>query len=209
MNSDALTVPTGLVEWKKEGLSFLRAPTEEEWLQVGRYVSMCRGASIRWLADWRRAGRRNFGDEAVEKAEAQLELEFKDLKAAASLEAVEYRRPTLTDEHHFVVSRIEDPKEQAKWLEIAEEEKLTPRDLAASVKQGAVVRYEQLQLNPGDKSAGLVTIEGISGHFDLWLKKVQADGFPQSWDHARLERVADYLSDMAQVHAQIKQILNS
>lgn len=55
-------------------------------------------------------------------------------------------------------------------------------------------------LNALDKSSGIVTIEGISAQFDLWLKKVSAVGFPDEWDDQRRARVARLLEPMAAVH---------
>ena len=88
MKNTELTLPEGLCAFSRGALYFARTPTQEEWEQIGRYVHAARGSSLRWMADWRREGRRYFGDAVVENAEKQLEFEFRDLKAAEAIETL-------------------------------------------------------------------------------------------------------------------------
>ncbi|MFZ9938157.1 MAG: hypothetical protein ACO3JG_14040 [Luteolibacter sp.] len=62
-----------------------------------------------------------------------------------------------------------------------------------------------IQLNPGDKSRVLVTIEGISCSFNLWHRKM-ADEIPQ-WNERQMEAALQLMDEQARVHAQIKQQL--
>jgi len=200
-----LSLPSGLVCFSRSGLVFNRTPTFEEWFQLGRYLSAARRHSIRWMADWRLSGRREFGDERVAEAESQLELDFKDLRAAAALEALECRVPALTDEHHFVVSKAklasEDDRQQ--WLDRAEREELSPAELRLSIKAGEVVRMTPRggsNLNP---EAGVVTIEGTTQKFLMWEREVRAKGFPLKWDTTRLVKVLSLLNPVGNVIAEV------
>jgi len=167
MKNRELNVPSGLLSFNRESLEFVRVPTWEEWQQVLEYLSYCRRASLRWIADARREGRRYFGDDAVAQYEEQLELDMPDLKAAEALESMEVRREGLHDSHHSLVARrVDDPEKQKEWLETAEKENLSPRELASSISAGRVVRSAEQE----GRSGGIATIEGVRGLFDLWLR---------------------------------------
>lgn len=220
MESKELSLPSGVAVFSKGGLEFTRQPSQEEWMQIGRYVTAARAAGLRWIADWRREGRRQFGDEAVTAAEQSLQLEFKDLRAAEALEALECRSESLTDEHHVAIARalpVHDGLEKAReqwqktaqeWLELAERESLSPRELQASIRAGKIVRATDApQVNAGDKSSGMVTIEGVSAQFDLWLKKVEPTGFPDKWDAARLAKVKSLLWQIYETAGKVSSLL--
>lgn len=198
-----LSLPTGVAVFSKGALEFLRPPTQEEWEQIGRYVVASRSCSLRWIADWRRTGRRHFGDEAVAAAEQQLELEYKDLKSASALEALEGRGADApSDEHAFVAGKMcSDPAEQTRWLDVARAEKLSAVELRRSIEAGRVVRESEPR--PPSSSAGYLTLEGISLDFKQWLARVQKDGFPQKWDAERLVRVRELLNPIREVAADV------
>lgn len=203
--NNVLSLPVDLVVFSKSRLIFLRPPSEAEWLQLGRYLKATRTVSLRWTADWRREGRSSFGDEVVAAAEGQLELEFRDLRAAEALEGMESRRDGLADAHHFVVAKYARPDEQESWLDLAESEELSPQDLRLSIEAGVVTRAKFApKLSGNDKSAGLISIEGIRGQFDLWRNKVSEDGFPDRWDERRLGMVAALLRPMMDVYLEVQ-----
>jgi hypothetical protein len=213
-----LTLPEGLCTFSRGALVFTRVPTQEEWEQIGRYVHAARGSSLRWMADWRMEGRRQFGDDVVEEFSKHLQLEFKDLAASEALEALESRSESLSDDHHIALTkalpadglskaRSEWQEAAQRWLRIAEEEGLSPRELQKSIKAGEIVRDEKEEkprLNANDRSVGLVTIEGVHMQFNLWLKKVtDDDGFPTEWDSRRLKMVRDLLAPIANAHREV------
>lgn len=211
MNKFELSLPPDVAVFSRGALEFLRPPTHEEWAQIGRYVVASRTCSLRWIADWRRCGRREFGDEVVEQEERQLEMHFKDLKAAEAIEALEGRGArAASDEHAFVASRLCDSPEEAEaWLQKAEDHDLSALELQRSIKAGKIVLDEDAapSVNAGDKSSGLVTIEGISAQFALWLKKVEEDGFPEQWDARRLNMVRDLLNPVREVAAKVSVLI--
>lgn len=201
-----LTLPEGLCTFSRGALVFTRVPTQEEWEQIGRYVHAARGSSLRWMADWRMEGRRQFGDEIVEEVQKHLQMEFKDLKAMEALEALEVRSDALSDEHHIALAKSlpSDGLEAARkewannavhWFKVAEEEKLTPRELQKSIKAGQIVR-DTPAAKTGTGSAGLLTLESIHMDFLRWKSRAEDDGFPLEWDERQLQRVLDLLAPM-------------
>ena len=198
-----LTLPEGLCTFSRGALVFTRPPSQEEWEQIGRYVHAARGSSLRWMADWRMEGRRQFGDEVVAQAERQLEFEFKDLRAAEALERLDGVHPSApSDAHAFVAAKLcENSYDAQEWLERARTEKLSPVELQKSIKAGEIVRDETSK--PGAASAGstgVLTLESISMDFLRWLRRSEEDGFPTNWTPNQLARVKGLLNDMAAAH---------
>jgi len=215
ITSTELTLPEGLCTFSRGALVFTRTPTQEEWEQIGRYVHAARGSSLRWMTDWRMEGRRQFGDAIVAEAEKSLQLEFKDLKAVEALEALESRSEVLSDEHHIALTknlpapedglekaRIEWQQKAHEWLQIAELEGLSPRELQKSIKAGEIVRDEPAKAAAnGSGSTGILTLENIYMDFLRWKSRSDDDGFPGDWTPAALAKVKNLLGPMAQAHS--------
>ena len=114
------------------------------------YLCYCRKTSLRWIADARHEGRSNFGDEAVAQFEEQFELDLRDMRAALALEAMSVRKAGLSDEYHSLVARrVDDAEKQMEWLETAERENLSPRELASSISANRVVRMSEQESRSG------------------------------------------------------------
>lgn len=190
-----LTLPEGLCTFSRGALVFSRTPTQEEWEQIGRYVHAARGSSLRWMADWRREGRRHFGDAVVEAAERQLEFEFKDLKAAEAIERLDgYHPQAPSDAHAFVAGKLCDSVADAEqWLETATKENLSPLELQKSIKAGEIVREADERKPAGSTSTGILTLEAIHMDFMRWRSRVEEDGFPHDWQDYQLMKVVDLL----------------
>jgi hypothetical protein len=190
-----MSVAVDLVAFGRDRLCFHRKPSWEEWGQLMVFLKTARSTSLRWIADARLVGRREFGDEMVQGFEVQLDLDLPDLKAASALEALEYRSEDLSDEHHFVVaSKVKDEGERREWLERAQRENLSAADLKLSISSGRVMRKADIPT----RSAGLATIEGVAQLFSLWHRQVP-DEVWQEWPEERLEKLREALSEIGGV----------
>ena len=90
--------------------------------------------------------------------------------------------------HDGVHFRFENSRALAAWIEL----------------QNVKRKKHTHRLNANDRSVGLVTIEGISMQFNLWLRKVsEDDGFPNQWDASRLEAVRELLRPIVKLDAEI------
>lgn len=197
-----LTLPEGLCTFSRGALVFTRTPSQDEWEQIGRYVHAARGSSLRWMADWRMEGRRQFGDEVVSSAERQLEFEFKDLRAAEALEKLDGVHPSApSDAHAFVAAKLcENSTDAQEWLEKAREENLSPLELQKSIKAGEIVRETSGSAPTGSVGSGVLTLEAIHMDFLRWNSRVSDDGFPENWDPHQLRKVKDLTAVMADIH---------
>ena len=195
--STELTLPEGLCTFSRGALVFTRPPSQEEWEQIGRYVHAARGSSLRWMADWRMEGRRQFGDAIVAEAERQLEFEFKDLRAAEALERLDGVHPSApSDAHAFVAAKLcKDSDDAQEWLEKARTENLSPVELQKSIRAGEIVRDEPTK-STGSASTGILTLEAIHMDFLRWKSRADEDGFPAEWTPQQLEKVRDLLNPM-------------
>jgi hypothetical protein len=203
-----LTLPTDNVEITPSGLEFKSQPTVEQWTELHSFLLTCRRASLRWIADSRKAGREYFGDELVTRTEEQLMFDLADDRAATALEKLEFRNNDLTDAHLLVLAKRTKTSDQFdKWSAAATEHKLSPRELDRSIKAGKVVVEDDDSINANDKSTGIVTIEGVSTMFDMWLRKAEEFGFPEKWDKERLQRVSALLANMVATSNKINQLL--
>ena len=197
-----LTLPEGLCTFSRGALVFTRPPSQDEWEQIGRYVHAARGSSLRWMADWRMEGRRQFGDEVVASAERQLEFEFKDLRAAEALEKLDGVHPSApSDAHAFVAAKLcKNSTDAQEWLEKAREENLSPLELQKSIKAGEIVRETSGSAPTGSSGSGVLTLEAIHMDFLRWNSRVSDDGFPENWDPHQLRKVKDLTAVMADIH---------
>jgi hypothetical protein len=197
-----LTLPEGLCTFSRGALVFTRPPSQDEWEQIGRYVHAARGSSLRWMADWRMEGRRQFGDEVVASAERQLEFEFKDLRAAEALEKLDGVHPSApSDAHAFVAAKLcENSTDAQEWLEKAREENLSPLELQKSIKAGEIVRETSGSAPTGSSGSGVLTLEAIHMDFLRWNSRVSDDGFPENWEPHQLRKVKDLTAVMAEIH---------
>ncbi len=197
-----LTLPEGLCTFSRGALVFTRPPSQDEWEQIGRYVHAARGSSLRWMADWRMEGRRQFGDEVVASAERQLEFEFKDLRAAEALEKLDGVHPSApSDAHAFVAAKLcENSTSAQEWLEKAREENLSPVELQKSIKAGEIVRETSGSAPTGSSGSGVLTLEAIHMDFLRWNSRVSDDGFPENWEPHQLRKVKDLTAVMAEIH---------
>jgi hypothetical protein len=195
--STELTLPEGLCTFSRGALVFTRPPSQEEWEQIGRYVHAARGSSLRWMADWRMEGRRQFGDAIVAEAERQLEFEFKDLRAAEALERLDGVHPSApSDAHAFVAAKLcKDSDDAQEWLEKARTENLSPVELQKSIRAGEIVRDEPTK-STGSASTGILTLEAIHMDFLRWKSRADEDGFPDNWTPQQLEKIRDLLIPM-------------
>ena len=196
--SREMCLPTGLIAFAADGMSYLREPSWEEWQQVQTYALHMQKYGLRIVADGRRMGRKLFGDEAVGKFEEEVQLEFPALHAAVQLELLEVRNPELSDAVHLAIAKeARTPEERKAWVEVAAAEGLSPREVKWSVAATAA-GHAPVVVREGapTRRAGVLTIEGIMAEFDLWRKNIDLE----EMDGETLLRLAEMLEPASKLH---------
>lgn len=106
----------------------------EAWEALGAMLGRLNHASAWLIGDWVDFGERAYGEkyaQAVEDTGLALQT-LMNYASVARRVPPERRRATVPFSFHAVVAAL-DPAEQEKWLEKAEEEGLTRRNLEAAV----------------------------------------------------------------------------
>jgi G3E family GTPase len=138
------TVPQG-VKATKTALILPEGLSTHQWEEIGRFLRGSHDSLMTWEADWLRYGKANYDEATVSNALTQLEFPLHALERFQLIAEVEpkHRHHELTEEHYLVVAkRCETEKQRESWLNTAAIEKLTPRELQASIRAKEVVRID-------------------------------------------------------------------
>ena len=130
----AIAVPGSL---NAAGLELRPGLSIQEWTSVGTALARVDRAYRWWVGDWLNYGDTEYG-EMYAQAAATTGLEYGSLdhcKVVANSIEFGRRRPNLTWSHHHEVAALE-PDEQDVWLERAEANSWTVKELRAWIKGG-------------------------------------------------------------------------
>jgi hypothetical protein len=108
---------------------------EDEWLATGRRLGVIGRGSQWWIGDWVRHGASRWGDRYSEAARATGYDRATLRNMAWVTERVDksVRNEKLSWDHHVLVSSL-TPEEQKRWLDHAEQEKLTVAELKLELR---------------------------------------------------------------------------
>lgn len=117
-----------------DGLDF------DEWQKIGETLGRFANSSAWWVGDWLSYGQWEYGRK-YEEAAAQTGLDLQTLMNYASVAArVDFsrRREVLSFSHHEAVVALA-PSEQERWLDRAEREGLSSKQLREAIKASRAV----------------------------------------------------------------------
>jgi len=192
----AYALPTG-VQFTKSALLLPDDLEPQAWAEVGDYIAAAGRAWGVWMGDWMRHGRANYDAQFVAVTVGQMDLplhgvERFELQAGVAPED----RPAdfagqLTPEHLLVVSkRCPDEGERKRWLSVAAEMKLSPRELQASIRAGQAMRIDVEKRRLSFPSPG-----AVRRAFDDWWEGL-GDSWQKTWT---LEDCQAVLAELAPV----------
>ncbi len=145
--------------------------TYEQWFEGLKAIKWYKDKLAIGFADYLAWGRNKFGPEKVDVAIEQLEFELSYVKAADLINMMpeEMRYSNLTGDHYVELAKSDLPaKKKLQWARVASEQDLSPSQLKLSMIEGEVVdRAVARQLN-----SGIITVQGIRGEFDMWVRRV-------------------------------------
>lgn len=122
---NALVLPEGL--------------TQEEWIKAGDAITTAEGSVMWWIGDWLIYGGKRYGETYAE-AEAKTRFARRTLRIAkhvADQFEMFRRRNNLSWSHHLEVASLPEA-EQDEWLDVAEKEGLSQKDLRVKLRQHRV-----------------------------------------------------------------------
>ena len=132
MTTELIKMPPGTlrngVEFLPRGLMFYTPLSFEEWARLGETLLTMEAAIQFWIGDWLLFGEEAFGERASQFYEARAYQTLANYAWVARRIPVSRRRETVSWSVHAEIAACE-PQEQEKWLNRAETEDLTTRDV--------------------------------------------------------------------------------
>lgn len=116
----------------------------KEWEKIGIFLRHVEGSVQFWIGDWINYGEKSYG-KTYEKALEATGLEYgtlRNYKNVSGRVELSLRNDNLEFHHHQVVAPLE-PEQQKKWLDKAEKDGLSVREL-----RGAIAKDRQKSVAP-------------------------------------------------------------
>lgn len=142
-----LTIPKCAVS--KNKLEFDPSLTFDEWKEAGRFLKQVEGSVQFWIGDWLNFGKKKYEHGRYKIALNELGYELKTLENISYIsESIESsrRREDLGFSHHSEVAPLL-PEEQSQWLDKAEQDHLSVRELRTQIKEAK--RPEPIPISDG------------------------------------------------------------
>jgi N6-adenosine-specific RNA methylase IME4 len=121
---------------KKTGLIFSSNIPFNEWEMIGESLRQIEGSAMWWIGDWCNFGEKKYGEKYSQALEGS-DYAYQTLQNAAWVTSqIEFsrRRENLSFSFHAEVASLES-KEQDKWLEKADKENLTIKELRQAIRE--------------------------------------------------------------------------
>lgn len=151
----ALTAERGIVsgpfELTKVGLQITGEPSLGEWEEAGKLLHQAEGAVHWWIGDWLLHGHGHYEHGQYKEALEILPFEHGTLrndKYVAEVFELSRRRDNLSWSHHQVVAGL-TKRDQNRWLDRAEKNEWSSRDLRKELKETTEAAEETPDLPEG------------------------------------------------------------
>jgi len=137
-------------EIKKAGLIFDKGITFNEWENIGRLLNQIEGSTQWWIGDWLNHGELKWG-EKYKEAEEKTDFDYgymRNLKLVSKNIELSRRRDKLSFAHHQEVAPFE-PGEQDYWLDEAEKNNWTRKELRQQIRESKIEKADPLPIEKG------------------------------------------------------------
>lgn len=126
--------------FSKTGLEIKQGTPIDKWIECGKFLKKVEGATQWWVGDWINFGEKEYG-EMYSQALDETEYSYGTLRNIACVARnVELsRRHDNVDFSKYQEIAFLTPKEQDKWIEKLEEEKLSQKQLRTAIKRSKLV----------------------------------------------------------------------
>jgi len=119
----------------RNGLMIQEGTSYNDWEKIGSALAQIKDAHQFWIGDWILFGENRYGEQYAQALEVtSLGYQtLRDCKWVANQVELSRRRDNLSWSHHAEVAGLE-PKQQDKWLNKAEKDKLSTKQLREAIK---------------------------------------------------------------------------
>lgn len=183
--------------------------TLEAWTKILHALHSVKTAYHCSLADLMSYGRKRFGNDAVDQAIEDAQMELADVTRADAIGQLtfEFReKHSLSAEHYFVLSKVDGP-ERKKWASIAIKEDLSALELKRSIEAGKVMHLSDIQENSGLNS-GVNTIQGAIFRMEQWKRTMGGNEKILSLPKQERLNLLELLTPTVELAAQLEESLN-
>lgn len=122
-------------EFKETYLDLNNGLSYEQWENIGQLINRISKSIMWWLGDWLNYGEANYGEKYTQAVDA-TGRSYQTLANAgyvAKYVETSRRRESLSWSHHAEVASLK-PDEQSDWLDRAEIEGMTSKELRENIK---------------------------------------------------------------------------
>ena len=169
------------------GIEFHGELSFEEWSDIGdKVVPLAKSIGF-VVGDWINYGEIRYGEKYVEALrDTKMTLETLKQFSYVARNIEKCRRLHVLDwSHHQAVAKIKDPEEQARWLSVAEKERMSVRRLRKSISAGRPLDADEIKEDPADR--GYVTYLALLNRLRRWWKRETGKAPVEEWDEERRE----------------------
>jgi hypothetical protein len=133
----------------------------DTWRSTGVRLGGWSRSSNWWVGDWLRYGTEKWGEKYVTAAKitGYDTHSLENMVYVASRFDISLRRENLSWSHHFLVAALE-PEEQARWLDLATERRLSVADLRIELRS-ARRGPKQMDDSDDDSTSAAAEVDGI------------------------------------------------
>lgn len=190
------------------GVKFSENVTIEEWECFGEQIGRLVNSSQFIIGDWL-----NFGREKWDRAEFKKRVDIAEVKTGLDPDTLrvysclarrvpfENRNPKCSFQHHRIVAKLE-PKEQSKWLNIAEKKAMTGKRLKASIVSGKPLSVEEFtaKKNPTEQPHNYGDCLGFVHDIQRWFIRSKERDIFDDMDVEQLAFERDKLKPVAEIY---------
>lgn len=132
-------------EFCRRGMIVHGKPGFEEWAEVGETLKTIESGVQFWIGDWCNYGEAAYGQKYSQFLEVKEYQTLRNYAWVAKEIKMSRRRDILSFSHHLEVANLE-PDEQNEWLDQAERENLSVRQLRREIKKWKRKKKEEERL---------------------------------------------------------------
>jgi hypothetical protein len=168
----------------------------DEWELAGRRLSGIVDSSCWWLGDWLVYGKDQYSDR-YQRGIAAVGLQYQTLRNYAWVARrfpLNRRRAGLTFQHHSELASLL-PEQQDKWLDRAEQENWTTKQLRSAL------RLARRRAVPGQAPAEIETVKQLTvpgSRVEWWSRAAEQSGTAlEQWVLSTLDRAAELILNVS------------
>jgi hypothetical protein len=196
LNGELLALGGKPIAWDGDGLVIPEGTTMEEISSLLKGVAFFKSNMVLVLSDSLSYALQQGWEDQLQLALEESHLLEADVTRAMAIAKVPrgMRAKGLTDEHYFVVSSLERG-DQARWLKVALEHRLTGFELKRSIEAGKILKKKDLEALSG-RGSGIPNYQAAILDWKRWTSQIGGSENLATWPTDSLKK---FLADVGPI----------